>query len=418
MFNRIQLWLNRSCCTPIHIHLSEGFGKGTQEQSGFASKLVTILRPHASFLRSLKVSGTEGPLTLQSLLSLYSIHGASGSLKILSVSGIRATDRRDIFDWPTNSLVGLVELDLANLGKFSCPSSDVISVILSNSPTLHTLRLRDLKIRPGPTLGHPDAHLPHLRLLEITDTSGEGLPLLIISLVPGTLELDVRLDFDIDWLDYYFESLLLRSNVTALSLHNISRRHRDRLKSHLCCTPGLRALLLKFTPFPDDPWALGELLVDYNLGSLLPHLHSLCLMHGKISKWFMGDLKRVLSAESLLKLVFVSCRFSLSLGELLESGDGVDENGNDGSDSNDGDNDNDDRSDEDDSDDDADDDTDDDDNSDGNNDDESEEYDKEMPESIKDWLNGAVENIFIFPDRPGQIYEGIDPFVEMLTELD
>ncbi|KAG9095667.1 hypothetical protein FRC07_011061, partial [Ceratobasidium sp. 392] len=130
---------------------------------------------------------------IRTLLNLCAASCSLGHLETLSIRDIKSHPRSGGSYWPTHALQGLSVLELANLSEDVCPDLDEISSILSKSPCLHTLRLRNIIVPPGQASNHPDINLPNLVFLELIPTNTEGTEQLLTTLVPGTLNLHVRL---------------------------------------------------------------------------------------------------------------------------------------------------------------------------------------------------------------------------------
>ncbi|KAG8706025.1 hypothetical protein FRC08_001308 [Ceratobasidium sp. 394] len=322
ILDSVRLRLHRSRGVPIHLH----FWGSSKIPEDNVSELVSILQPHLTRLKWLTICGTRASRLIHSLFELHSSPGWPGTLKSLCCVGIE--ERHEEFPIPWTSLSGLVELDLLKLAKYTSPLLSELVGLLSNCPTLHTLRLRYLGVRASPGQEYPAIHLPFLRLLELVlfDCHDETLHLLPL-LVPGVLELDVRLDLrDIDssHLASHIRPLLERSNVTFLSFQKYRWKYSTDLKSLLASVPRLRALLLQHA-CSNSLELIGELLSSIKDGSAqpFPDLQCLCLVSCIIDSEVMDRIGRVVTGRSLRSLVFWSC--SIRVREASHSDEGEDE---------------------------------------------------------------------------------------------
>ncbi|KAG8714076.1 hypothetical protein FRC08_012402 [Ceratobasidium sp. 394] len=209
--------------------------------------------------------------------------------------------------WPIDSLHGTVELDLFSLETGICPTSDEMVAILSNCPALQTLRLGDLEFIPGQPEEFPTIFLPSLKLLEIADVRGDGLPQLLSLISPGVLELDVRLDslyIGNNRIASPTHLLLARSNVASLSIDACSPEQVGQYSLYLSVLPRLRTLFLGGLHAEEVMAALSDSTLQ------LPHLKSLCFFATVMFDGVVHSLERVIAARKLHRLVFVSCAFS------------------------------------------------------------------------------------------------------------
>ncbi|KAG8769485.1 hypothetical protein FRC12_004938 [Ceratobasidium sp. 428] len=389
IFDRMKLWLNRTCGAPFHVYVTGDLRSGeADEQLAFAEQLGTILQPYSPSLGSLTIHNSDGYYLIKRLLLLYSTHGIPGSLKNLSLSNIMANDRTGTLNWPVRLLQGLAELHLESLGGLIIPSSDVIAAMLSSSPALHTLRLYNLRISSDHMRNHPMIHLPCLKLLRLMGLSGPGSPLLLSALAPGMLELDVRLDFNHDM---NAQAILERCKVVSLTLCNSGHgRSGDILRSYLSATPNLRALLVESLPFMDSAWIFSELVSACDSGLKIPQLQSLCVTNAGVDKFYLVGLKTITKARGLRHLIFVSCNFLASSVEMMDAEDDEDDEDEEyGTDS-----------------------TDEDDRS------FTQKYDRGIPDSVREWFSGWVGSVSVVDSRIGMVYRGADSFVQGLTKID
>ncbi|KAG8784085.1 hypothetical protein FRC12_018972 [Ceratobasidium sp. 428] len=340
--------------------------------------ILAALEPHAGLLCSLVFTS----LYCHDSLVRGLLGFVSGHLKILVLSAVTATfSQRDSSSRAIGSLRGLALLDLYRLDEREiCPSLGDLADLLSGSPTLHTLRIRSLYYLPDSSQIHSAIPLPLLRFLEISGVRRNKALELLSKIVPGALELDVRLDAEY-FKDDRFNSpgrlFLARSNVVSLAIYrSFLHDYTDQSFTYLASVPHLRVLQLGSMNLARSfAQALG---VTFNGQPYLklPCLRSLCFVQWCIiGSWTVDVVEEITGRIQLQSLAFQSCRFpptftrpiSRSQGsQLLRSDDGED-------------------ADEDDTEDDQD---------DGNGD--GEDYDKyqdEMPESMKDCFSEQVAKV-------------------------
>ncbi|KAG8691851.1 hypothetical protein FRC08_010073 [Ceratobasidium sp. 394] len=162
----VQLQLKRSCGVPIHLHV-----RATDKVSeNDVSKLVCIVQPHISRLKSLTVFGTDTFPLVHSLFELYSSLRRPDTLRTLCVANIDEHREEYNLSWPVQSLAGLTEINLERLNGYASPCLRELVTLLSNCSTLHTLQLQFLILRasPWPNAYSTVIHLPCLRLLAQT----------------------------------------------------------------------------------------------------------------------------------------------------------------------------------------------------------------------------------------------------------
>ncbi|KAG9075705.1 hypothetical protein FS749_012603, partial [Ceratobasidium sp. UAMH 11750] len=306
-FDRIRRWLNRSHGVPIHLH----FQAVSRVRQDVVSALVPILQPRLTDLASLTILGVHTSDLVQALLDLCSSLGTPSPLKNLSLIGTLIRHEKHAISWPLTSLQALEELNLLELRQYASPRFGELVALLSNCPTLHTLRLRCLGIRVSPEQEYPTIHLPCLRLLEV-DFFGENEALQLLPLLsPGECELDVRLSVltaNYGILGSHIQPFLARSNVTRLTVQKSLPEYVLQLL--LSSTPRLRVLVLQLATSRNLE-ILGGLRFDPDDDSnpSLSHLECLCLVSGRVKPEAIGQVERVIAERRLRSLVFWSCTF-------------------------------------------------------------------------------------------------------------
>ncbi|KAG8791591.1 hypothetical protein FRC12_008704 [Ceratobasidium sp. 428] len=372
---RAQLWLKRCHNMPIHLHLD-----GIPDlQSKDVPDLLAFMRPHGGSLGSLVFTNYCHRSLVHALLSL-----TSGSLKTLVASNTVAPfDQEDVSSLPTGLLCGLTTLDLMESDQVICPSVSDVAKLLSGNSTLHTLRLRHFRFRSSSLQTYPPILLPQLRFLEVVNVRGDEVPLLFSNLVPGILELDVRLDakyFGDDRLGSSAQQLLARSNVVSLSIYNLLLDTTEQLLRCLPSAPRLRVLRFSDMSLARSLAQALATTVEDQPSLQLPCLRSLCLFGCHVDPWAVIPLEQIIGQLRFSNLAFLNCQFPPSFTQPTSS------------------------------------------------DRESEnklvsesyqdhhKYQYEMPQTLRDWFLARVERVVVdtTPTRSDQTYHGVDPFVQKL----
>ncbi|KAG9100667.1 hypothetical protein FRC07_010391, partial [Ceratobasidium sp. 392] len=302
-----RLWLERSRGVPLHIHVR-------RRLDGSDSQLLTSLQPYLADLSSLILSGTNKP-TFDTLLGFCSRHGVSGSLKSLVISGYEDYGFWDRRGWPTSYLRGLVELQLLSLPSSMTLALDELSIILSQSQTLQTLRIRKVSMT---LVGQSSAvSLPALRLLDLIDLNPSSLLALLPILSSGGHELDFRLtlerlsNHDIVNVIAPFCS---RTNVVSLYISDETEGLGAQLISLFSSTPAMRVLAL------DDKYggfdAIG-CIVDTRRSRTIyrcPKLHTLCLNceRGMRDEDTLRRVENSIGSCSFGAIIFQGCKLASS----------------------------------------------------------------------------------------------------------
>ncbi|KAG8791149.1 hypothetical protein FRC12_010029 [Ceratobasidium sp. 428] len=403
---RARLWLNRCHNMPIHLHLDDGSSLIPQAD---VPDILAVLEPHAGLVCSLVFSSFCHYSIVRALLGLVD----SGPLNTLVISGVaNAFGQRDPSSRAIGLLRGLTLLDLYHLEELICPSLGDIADILSGSPALHTLRLRSLFYQSDSSQIHSDIPLPLLRFLEISGVRCNKVLRLLSKLVPGVLEMDVRLDaeyFKDDGFNSPSHQFLARSNIVSLAIYySSSHDSANRSLTYLAYVPHLRVLQLGSTNLARS-FAL-TLGVTFNGQPYLklPCLRSLCFVRCTIGSWTIDVVEQITGRIKLHSIAFRSCPFPSTFTRLInrsrESQLLHGDNGEDGDQDEDG----------------GDDNGDDEEDTDNDSDDDDDEYRDEMPQSMKDCFSEQVAKVVVFNGSiaGGTIYHGVDPFVRSLIKPD
>ncbi|KAG8774439.1 hypothetical protein FRC12_001975 [Ceratobasidium sp. 428] len=353
---RARIWLKRCNYMPIHLHLNGSSGGVSQND---LSDILAVLEPHAGSLCSLVFTSYCHDSLVRALLGFV-----SGPLRILVISAVTATfSQRD-------------------LSSRAIDSSQI----------------------------HSDIPLPLLRFLEISSVRRNKAIELLSKLVPGVLELDVRLDaeyFKDDRFNSPSHLFLARSNVVSLAIYrSFLYDYADQSLTYLASVPHLRVLQLgSINLVPSFARALGVTL-NGEPYLKLPCLRSLCFVQWcAIGSWAIDAVEQIAGRIKLQSLAFRSCRFLPTFtppinrnqeSQLLcsDNGGGGDEDGTEGEGE---------------------------DEDDGNDDDEDhDKYQDEMPQSMKDYFSEQIAKVTVCNKsiEGGTIYHGVDPFVQSLTRPD
>ncbi|KAG8784082.1 hypothetical protein FRC12_018969 [Ceratobasidium sp. 428] len=381
ILGRARRLLDRCRNLPVHIHFNGGYD---EVKPADVPDIVATLQPHVGFLSSLYITSTWLRSLICGLLGLVSGPGAGSSLKRLSLDDIDSTDGRDgLRSLPVNMLPGLTQFELTGLEELACPSMGDTARVLSGCPALHTIRLSRLETPSDRSHDHITASLPSLRFLEITDVNPRSEALALLSKVlPGALELDVKLDAD-----YTVERgglappgqlFLARANVVSLSLNIYNNpAPGGNFESLFACVPRLRVLHLNgHRIHPEVARILGTKAT--NTSSLpLALLQSLCLGHCRVCPETADMLKQIIEVRGLCNLVFLACEYPPSFTppknhqqtQARGSRSTV----------------------------------------------HSSKYSMQMPESMKGWFSEQVRRVIVDLELPdAKVYHGVDPFVRGL----
>ncbi|KAG8728062.1 hypothetical protein FRC12_022049 [Ceratobasidium sp. 428] len=280
-----------------------------EQRLGKGWDLISLLKPYIVDLTSLRLFGACGAY-FGPILNLYANTYPLGSLKSLSVDEL---DRGEFvigpFVWPTNALHGLTCLKLRDMHKDTRLGMDGLVKILASSPALHTLQLDSALPTTDSGHSYPEINLPCLRLLRLQCLNSGALPILLSILVPGSLEVDVRLvlDMQIDRTSSAaIQSFLKRANITRLSLSGGPIHGTSWLGEQLDCVPKLQLLALERGIF--DSWDILDALMlpttEGNFGARCPNLRLLRMDGGAVNLREYSQLKRVVECHQLSTIIF------------------------------------------------------------------------------------------------------------------
>ncbi|KAG8765432.1 hypothetical protein FRC12_007491 [Ceratobasidium sp. 428] len=375
VLERARLWLNRCHNMPIHLHLDGDPALRSQD----VPDLLAFMKPCGGLLGSLVFTNHCHRSLVHDFLSC-----TSSSFKTLIASSITTPfDQENLSSLPAGLLCGLTTLDLSESGGVICPSVGDVAKLLSGNSTLHTLRLRHFRFRSNSSQTFPPIPLPQLRFLEVVNVRGDEVPLLLAKLVPGILELDVRLDakyFGDDRLGSPAQQLLARSNVVSLSIYNLLLDATKQLLSCLPSVPRLRVLRFSDMSLTRSFARALATTVDDQPPLQLPCLRSLCLFECHIDPWTVIPLEQIIGQLRFSNLAFLNCQFPPSFTQPTDAdweseNELVSESYK-----------------------------------------EHHKYQYEMPQSMKDWFSARVERVVVDTTftRSDQTYHGVDPFVQKL----
>ncbi|KAG8747360.1 hypothetical protein FRC12_014108 [Ceratobasidium sp. 428] len=298
----IRLWLERAQGAPLHIYVLIRAAR-TPDNQHYLSQLLCTLQPHVAHLKSLVFPVTTNSIVYP-FLALCSRYGVPGSLKSLAITSYREEENLVRQSWPTVYLQSLVSLQLSGLPEHMSLNFDELSAILSASPALQTLRLRNTGILPGHALA---ISLPDLQVLDVRDLDRDNLLELLHILFVGKLELNFRLS--LGWLA---ESDVVdaivpfcrRSNVVSLWFTGSFASLDHLVIALLSCLSSLRVLALYDG---DGNFHAADNMIDVKPGGKTPRckkLHTLYLKsHTGISKAAESHINRLLEVYSLHTIV-------------------------------------------------------------------------------------------------------------------
>ncbi|KAG9123812.1 hypothetical protein FRC07_013886, partial [Ceratobasidium sp. 392] len=311
---RAEMLLNRCRNIPIHIHLDGGLDDA---DSSYVPNILNALQPHAGLLNTLEIAKTRLYRLVCGLFTLLMNDGTTHLPKILSVVEIDVVySQEGLHSPPWDLLHGLTVLELCILQVSVCPDVNDIAKILSSSPALSTLRLQYLETSETPLdslVDHPVIPLPQLRQLDIMDVPFQVVLPLLSKLIPGVLELDVRLDADYltedDEMIPSGQPFLARSNVVSLSINGLTLEPGQRASSFFACVPRLRVLCLDGTTLCPEVLRILETTISGTRPERLPSLQTLCLNGYSICSSAANWLGRVGRTRRLRNLALMSCTY-------------------------------------------------------------------------------------------------------------
>ncbi|KAG8782317.1 hypothetical protein FRC12_020954 [Ceratobasidium sp. 428] len=388
-FRHVQMQLKRCRNVPVHLHLDDSLTRTPQDRG---LDVVALIQSHGEPLGSLIVTSVGSDSWVYMFLGSMLSHPVSSSLKTLFIHGVQGIYSRGTYGQlpagplPVTFLCGLAVLDLYDVGSSTYPTVEGIIELLPSCSTLHTLRLRRLKISPDSLQSYQIIPFPRLRFLEISAVNCAGALSLLSKLVPGGLELDVRLDADYirgDAFDSPGQLLLARSNVVSLSINDPAR---NSVRPPLTCfasVPRLRMLQLDSIRLAQDLNLALETTIDDQTSLQVPCLQSLCLIGLDISSQAIALIEDIIRQRKLRHLAFLDCFYP---PERTRSIDGDQENCS---------------------------------ISDYDSDADVDKYEGEMPRSMRDWFSERVGgSVVVGQEHDNRIFHGVDPFVQNLIRLE
>jgi hypothetical protein len=158
MLNIVQLWIERAQGLPIHLHLrgsprAHRAGEGWSGPANYIAPFTSVPDPYKNIISSLTFSNTCEVELAKALSLLLARCDAPSTLKTLVIPGIGQSRTDPNFDWPNNLLQALTHMKLSDLTEATSPTLEQITSVLSNSPSLQTLRLRDVLAHSDEDIG-------------------------------------------------------------------------------------------------------------------------------------------------------------------------------------------------------------------------------------------------------------------------
>ncbi|KAG8697739.1 hypothetical protein FRC08_006350 [Ceratobasidium sp. 394] len=311
LLERARTWLERAGDIPLYIHFLSLPDVGVKTR--YATEIIMpMLRPHLASISSLTFSGVNTEVA-NTLFAQWAGRGTmSDQLKSLRLFH---TLPYQTLRWAT-IFRGLADLQLVSLCEGCSPTQDQLMQMISSSPCLHTLRIRDIQM-PGVVGGkHPAIALPNLRLLDIMRVDPVFVLLLLSLLSPGSLPLDLRLETRYAALvNGNITAFLKRSNVISLGLeHSFGARTSRGQVFPVGWVPHLahvRILILccKFR----ERATLDQMLtsIDGSIAARFSQLHTLVLIDSSFSGVVLDLIKRVVDAYSLSRIIILRQEYLL-----------------------------------------------------------------------------------------------------------
>ncbi|KAG9107794.1 hypothetical protein FRC07_008577 [Ceratobasidium sp. 392] len=255
-----ELLLERSGSAPIHIHVLEpsededvdDFGDPSDYVAGCtAAAMLAMLNPQLHCIRSLNIeSNSNDGEIISAIFKKWFENGSFGFPSVLSIE--RPMSRRTMFipiQAETSELerrllaIRTLHLDCVNFGWASSAYRDLVDLrlyffrtvatskpqlfnILSACPTLHTLKLRNIKADNTEDWVQPDPILmPHLEVLNLAGMGPNRVaPVLSLVTLPNPqTELSVEIS-PTGAIDNQLTECFFRSNINILYCHYPSDR--------------------------------------------------------------------------------------------------------------------------------------------------------------------------------------------------
>ncbi|KAG8775146.1 hypothetical protein FRC12_001646 [Ceratobasidium sp. 428] len=194
--NRTKLWLERAGGAPINFHFQDELPEGRRTlDEDVDPQLYNVLLPHISRAISSTFARDVKQILTQDLLNFYAVCCPPKQLRVLSITATSCyfLPKPDRFVWPTRDLRDLTVLELTHLYEFFCPSLDVLILMLSSSPGLHTLRILNANVAGRPYSDLPEIRLPNLKYIELAPIADFSITFrLLRAIVPGNCALHVQ----------------------------------------------------------------------------------------------------------------------------------------------------------------------------------------------------------------------------------
>ncbi|KAG8725201.1 hypothetical protein FRC09_006035 [Ceratobasidium sp. 395] len=304
---RIALWVQRARHAPAHLHFKS---YRFFEDEELASETKGILTRAESFVFSYSPESY-----LRDVFNRYDACGRSDRLKVVAMGPV-AWRNEDFghFHWSSYVPHTLTTLKLVYTSDRITPTLDELMALLSRTPNLRTLALRDVSISMSPSSTYPEISLPNLEYFEsypnnsTRQSYSNSTKHLMRSIVPGSRELDVWGDMgrsDDKEHDLELRRFLRRSRVTCWHTGYFTPGDEVRLSQYLDHLPELRFLSLDFNlePTYDILDALIAPVEGQGYRARCPMLRTLRLSQGDISWQGQAQLKRAVECHNLTRLI-------------------------------------------------------------------------------------------------------------------
>ncbi|KAG8777098.1 hypothetical protein FRC12_000555 [Ceratobasidium sp. 428] len=302
---RTESWLERARGAPLALDF---WGRQSQQKQD-KRRLTSILRRHVDRIVSLSFYKTTEFFFRTMLSDLLPGRGRPSSLTTLVVNQVRVSRKIPHPTWPNPALRNMFDLQLIDLPGPVSPGLQEFASLLSNSPRLHTLRLRNTQFSASHEVEYPTVILPHLQLLDLSILRSPESRKLVSVLNPGALELEVQLNFsggDPLESESTVLELLRRSYVSRLVVRDLAQSDTQELIGYLNCLPDLRVLVLDFAKDYRSV-TFGALLkrdFDGTIVARCPSLQALHILGGVVNSQAQHQLIQVVKTYPLEKLVF------------------------------------------------------------------------------------------------------------------
>ncbi|KAG9076376.1 hypothetical protein FS749_011846 [Ceratobasidium sp. UAMH 11750] len=300
------LWLRRAKGTPIHLHFWENPILGHLPIPGFTETLEL----HAVYISALTFSGIHTETVVRDTLDLFARRTVPNIPKTLTIRKVFRDEGIQLrLTWPIASLCGLTRLQIGLVSEGIRMNLRQLMTIISNSPSLRVLRLKEIEGSLPEQEELPTVHLPALQMLSLSYITGPTLLQLLSILALGALDLHVklRISCETDTLAA-IRAFLKRSNVSSLTL----RHEITELAADLFHLPNLHTLYLDlvFGNIPTlsllvDPTPEGHLLPKY------PSIRHIGLIRGNLQPSAQDLIKQIFEAYRLIGFSYMgtSCRY-------------------------------------------------------------------------------------------------------------